>query len=292
MLPASPAASLLAMPSAAQPSAGDIGTVSSGHSGSDRVAARTVKAAASARTGTASVTTMSGATHVDADTLRAIRVGGRLSSTASHWDTSPAQKLPGEKLDAILDGLRSSGNFLFGKYALLSSAKRRGGGQGRVQFVANATTAMHYAVKFFFNAEAFERERMLYNDPVLRGMMPATHEMCDNADGRHADAGGHCFPPFIVIERGEPLNEWSSRMRTAAGDGQLEMVSVFQTLCNVSRRLLMLHDAGYVHRDLKPSNLLWLPRLHAWTLIDFGSTARAGVQGDMLFAFELHAPST
>jgi tRNA A-37 threonylcarbamoyl transferase component Bud32 len=52
---------------------------------------------------------------------------------------------------------------------------------------------------------------------------------------------------------------------------------VFQVLCNISQRLLMLHDAVYVHGDLKPSNLLWLERLHAWTLIDFGCTAKEGV---------------
>jgi hypothetical protein len=110
-------------------------------------------------------------------------------------------------------------------------------------------------------------------------MMPATHEVYDNADGALRGPGGYAFPPFIVIERGEPLDEWTVRMRRDAGSagGEIELVSVFQTLVNVSRRLLMLHEAGYVHRDLKPSNLLWLARLHAWTLIDFGCTARAGV---------------
>jgi Ser/Thr protein kinase RdoA (MazF antagonist) len=45
----------------------------------------------------------------------------------------------------------------------------------------------------------------------------------------------------------------------------------------ISRRLQMLHDAGYVHCDVKPSNVLWLADKHSWTLIDFGSTVRAGV---------------
>jgi hypothetical protein len=214
------------------------------------------------------VMTLSGANHADTTMLQDARKGGVMATS---------QQGGAEALDAVFDSLREGGKLLFGKYTLLSSFDRRGGGQGRIQFVADAALASPFAVKFFFNAEAFERERALYNDSVLRGMMPATHEICDNADGRHTGAGGYVFPPFIVIERGEPLDEWSDRMRFAAPDGKIEMISVVQTLINVSRRLLMLHEAGYVHRDVKPSNLLWLTRLHAWTLIDFGCTARAGV---------------
>ena len=51
-----------------------------------------------------------------------------------------------------------------------------------------------------------------------------------------------------------------------------------------------LHGAGYVHRDLKPSNFLWLPRQNRWTIIDFGSVARAGRPADMSFSLRYAAP--
>jgi hypothetical protein len=200
----------------------------------------------------------------------------------SHLDMGTRRHAPGvagnvrEQLDGVLDGLRERDQPLFGRFSVLSSFDRRGGGQGCIQFVLDPTSVTSYAVKFFFTTEAFQRERALYNDPVLHAMMPATHQICDNGDGRFAAPGGYVFPTFIVIERGEQLDEWGDRLRFASASGEIELVSVFQTLCNVSRRLLMLHGAGYVHRDLKPSNLLWLAHLHAWTLIDFGCTAKAG----------------
>lgn len=50
----------------------------------------------------------------------------------------------------------------------------------------------------------------------------------------------------------------------------------FQALSHSVRALQKLHKAGYAHRDLKPGNVLRRPRLHDWTLIDFGCAARIG----------------
>jgi hypothetical protein len=49
-----------------------------------------------------------------------------------------------------------------------------------------------------------------------------------------------------------------------------------QVLCHVTKRLEVLHAAGWVHRDLKPGNVLRRPEQHSWTLIEYGCTARAG----------------
>ena len=38
----------------------------------------------------------------------------------------------------------------------------------------------------------------------------------------------------------------------------------------------VLHDAGMVHRDLKPENIIFMPRIAAWYLIDFGAMAEVG----------------
>ena len=50
-----------------------------------------------------------------------------------------------------------------------------------------------------------------------------------------------------------------------------------QALINIAQKLEQLHANGWVHRDVKPGNILWVPREHSWTLMDFGSAARTGM---------------
>jgi eukaryotic-like serine/threonine-protein kinase len=80
---------------------------------------------------------------------------------------------------------------------------------------------------------------------------------------------GWRFPPFIVVERGESLNEWQARIRP-------DPPTTLQVLCHVIQRVKTMHELGMVHRDLKPANVLWRPLQHSWTLIDFGCAAEAG----------------
>lgn len=61
-----------------------------------------------------------------------------------------------------------------------------------------------------------------------------------------------------------------------------------QVLAHVATRLRDMHQAGFVHRDIKPSNIMLLPRENRWTVIDFGSAARAarlaGLSYTMIYA--------
>ena len=45
-----------------------------------------------------------------------------------------------------------------------------------------------------------------------------------------------------------------------------------------------------VHRDLKPANILWLPRLNAWTIIDFACAAPCGQVREPAFTLQYAAP--
>jgi Protein kinase domain len=180
-------------------------------------------------------------------------------------------------LERALDDMSSHKELLFGKYAILASGHRRRGAQGLVQFVLDASgEGSQYAVKFFQAAHVFACEAEMYANPKLRKMMTATREIGNNMDQQHVGPGGYVFPPFIVFERGESLNEWTMRMRAITSQGSVDIVHAYLALSNIAQRLQELHSAGYVHRDLKPSNVLWLSRIFAWTLIDFGSAAEIG----------------
>ncbi|NJR43897.1 MAG: hypothetical protein HC767_15795 [Akkermansiaceae bacterium] len=114
-----------------------------------------------------------------------------------------------------LDLLSSTAELFLGKYVVLSANERREGGQGLVQFMRSALSEEAVAAKFFLNRSglysAFEQEASLYSSDVLKGMMPATREVMGNADGAAVSSRGYQWPPFIVLEKGESLQEWSQR---------------------------------------------------------------------------------
>jgi serine/threonine protein kinase len=115
----------------------------------------------------------------------------------------------------------------------------------------------------------FERELELYNNEALEGILPAVVKISTNDDREACTSWGYTFPPFIIVERGESLNEWCSRV-------QPDFATTLFVLLHVAKRLHKLHAAGLCHRDLKPANILWLPLTKCWTLIDFGCTAPIG----------------
>ena len=80
---------------------------------------------------------------------------------------------------------------------------------------------------------------------------------------------GWRFPPFIVVERGESLDEWHARI-------QPDFPTIVQVLSHLLERVCTLHSLGVVHRDLKPGNVLWRPGQHSWTLIDYGCASMSG----------------
>jgi serine/threonine protein kinase len=102
-------------------------------------------------------------------------------------------------------------------------------------------------------------------------------QVCPNEDGALVAADGTAYPPFIILERGESLDEWQYRQSALTeGGAGADIATAVQTMTHTAQRVEKLHALGWAHRDLKPSNVLRVPRLHTWTLIDFGSAARIG----------------
>lgn len=86
-------------------------------------------------------------------------------------------------------------------------------GQAIVQFARSVRDRGQYALKFFLSRSGFEAERSFYTDSPLGKLLPRLEAMVDNADGSVQDAKGHPLPPFVIMERGESLDEWSRRRK-------------------------------------------------------------------------------
>jgi hypothetical protein len=170
-----------------------------------------------------------------------------------------------------------------GRFVFLNAMNRRRGGQGMVQFATRLDGGGGVAIKFFLRMAAFEREENLYTRPELRTMMPAVIGMERNASGAIRSPSGWPFPPCIVVERGESLDEWALRIVP-------DFPTVLTVLCHIATRLQQLHTSGYVHRDIKPANVLWRAAHHSWTLIDFGCAAEIGSTASLSLSLTYAAP--
>ena len=102
-----------------------------------------------------------------------------------------------------------------GQYAVLSWTERREGGQGVVQFMRNTRAEIFVAVKFFLSHKAYDTEMQLYKVDVLRSMMPAIRLELRNGDNVERSSRGYPWPPCIVLEKGESLQEWKARTQPA-----------------------------------------------------------------------------
>ena len=135
------------------------------------------------------------------------------NTSVSAAETTVAQQK--ERLTTELDHMRRHNESFLRQYAVLPWTERREGGQGVVQFMRSARTEEAVAVKFFLSRKAFDAERELYKVDVLRSMMPAIRLELSNADGAERNSRGYPWPPCIVIEKGESLQEWKAKTNPA-----------------------------------------------------------------------------
>lgn len=92
-----------------------------------------------------------------------------------------------------------------------------------MQFASGRSTTDEYAIKFFTDPNAFEREAEMYCKHSIRAMMPSVAVVESNAAKSVTGPGGYAFPPFIVVEKGESLDEWVLRV-------QPDFVTILQVL--------------------------------------------------------------
>ena len=118
-------------------------------------------------------------------------------------------------LTAELNAVRKHRELFLGKYTVLPWTERREGGQGVVQFMRSKRSDVAVAVKFFLSRTAYDAELELYRVDVLRGMMPEVQLTVANGDAAERSSRGYAWPPCIVLEMGESLQEWKARTRPA-----------------------------------------------------------------------------
>lgn len=68
-----------------------------------------------------------------------------------------------------------------------------------------------YSIKLCTSFDTFEMERGIYTNPVLSGIVPRVAMVHDNSDNSFRDPTGVPMPPLVVLERGEPFDEWAKR---------------------------------------------------------------------------------
>ena len=128
-------------------------------------------------------------------------------------ETAFAQKK--KRLIVELDAMHEHQELFLGRYSVLPRTERREGGQGVVQFMRNTRSEAAVAVKFFLSRAAFAAELELYGVGVLRGMMPEVRLKVRNDDAAQRSSRGYAWPPCIVLEKGESLQEWKARTKPA-----------------------------------------------------------------------------
>jgi hypothetical protein len=119
--------------------------------------------------------------------------------------------------------------------------------------VSNESTPASLSCRFFERKEDWQRESALYKHDQIRNTLPPVHGGTDNADGTVRSPSGFPYPPYLVMERGAPLNEWLHQKRSGP--------AVLNMFFDVAAQLTRLHSAGHVHRDLKPGAQLNAARI-------------------------------
>jgi hypothetical protein len=189
---------------------------------------------------------------------------------------------PIQVLTKQLDAMHKQGILLRGRYRILGSSEQRSGSQGVVRFASLAVnSSKQLAVKFFLERHHFEVEQALYGNPALHDFLPPTDDVSLNDSEPHVL--GRTLPPMIVTERGESLDEWTQRCNP-------DFFMCISIVGHLTDRVRRIHGAGLVHRDLKPGNVMWLPSVNGFTVIDFGSAARAGEEAGISFSLAYAAP--
>ena len=162
-----------------------------------------------------------------------------------------------ERLRTELDHMRRRGELFLDHYMVLPWTERREGGQGIVQFMRCTRTDKAVATKFFLSRRGFETELELYEVDILRSMMPAVQLTLSNSNAADRNSRGYPWPPCIVLEKGESLQEWKAKTKPA-----------FSTIVDVRPPVVLCSNSP-------PGAVRCSSRMHAGVVSDNGTAGTA-----------------
>jgi hypothetical protein len=108
----------------------------------------------------------------------------------------------------------------------------------------------------------------MYKQEVLLPCMPVL--ICAEHNTKRAlrSRKGFAFPPFLIIEQGETLQEWSGVSR--------QEVAVLKMAICIVKLLDGLHSRGKVHRNIHPGHIVKVMPAGEWRLQGLGDAAVIG----------------
>jgi serine/threonine protein kinase len=122
-------------------------------------------------------------------------------------------------------------------------------------------------MKIYINPAAFDRCLGFYHSgPAKSAMSPILAVIPNN---EKAATAGVILPPYVVMRRGENLEDWARRTRP-------NLPTALHALLQIATALHELHVMGYVYYAMKPSNVLFVLPEKQWVLSDFGCIGRKG----------------
>eukprot|EP00892_Ulva_mutabilis_P008827 jgi/Ulvmu1/6316/UM029_0024.1 len=159
---------------------------------------------------------------------------------------------------------------------LLGTGRRRQGGQAIVQIARVRDSGREVAVKLYASRRAYEADAARSSDArnPLHALMPRLRRLYPNTDIALRDVCGNPLPPFIVMDKAEPLDTYCSLHQPRRSEA-------FTMIVSIARVFKDLHAAGYAHRNLDPRHIMWLPHEQRWTLGGLNSVARMGVSAPL-----------
>jgi serine/threonine protein kinase len=123
--------------------------------------------------------------------------------------------------------------------------------------------------KFFPDREAYDAYMSLHSVQAVSVTMPLRHRTFTNDESIYRSPSGFIFPPFVILEKGLPLDEWRSKPQSMG-----EAMTMFSDLAS---HLLALHNQNTVYRDFTPKNIVLMRSNSSWRLLRVERCAKKGV---------------
>lgn len=217
-----------------------------------------------------------------------------LSHSSASPSASPAASMRGgsteardaapvlDEIEAAVDSILCASRELWFADSYHLQLPRVRGRTTLVQDCYDPHTDVPLVVKYFTNRARFDAYIAAGDERANLAVMPSRHRAFTNEERIYRSPEGYVFPPMVMLERGESLEEWRAAPQSPH--------DIHAMLFDVANHLMCLHSQDRVHRQLSASNILWCEASGAWRLLKADRACAVGVLASLAPA--LHLVST